>query len=507
MNTSESREAPPRAMDVIVSVSAFFVGSFVLFALVTLIAGLPIPRVHDEFSYLLAADTFARGRMTNPTHPLWPHFETFHVIHTPSYQSKYPPGQGLALALGRLAGHPIVGVWLSGAAALAALFWCLARWLPMRWAVAGAALTLLHPLILRWSQCYWGGAMALLGGSLLMGSLRGRSRWNLLIAAAGILILANSRPYEGLMLCVVAAPLLWRLPGKIVAGIVLAAGLAGMGMYNRAVTGSFLKMPYFVHEQQYAVVPLYVFQPLRAAPQDRHERLRQFYAEWAVAEYRETSLAERLTRLARGAFRLSLPAMDGERFGQEFPPIYLSVLFIIPIAGMFVALSGDRWILYALLMLLGFTATLLPLTWLLPHYAAAAAPLLVIVLTAGLRKAQRIRFLVPLFVLAIIVSAAVSVWILREGQRGAGVWTEAVQRSHIQRELSESGENHLVIVHYPPRSFLHFEWVNNDADIDASPVVWAREMEDNAALVEYFSKREIWLLDVSVAPPRLIRGQ
>ena len=488
--------------------SAIFIAGIAVFALVSAIAGIPVPRVHDEFSYLLAGDTFAHGRLTNPPHRAWQNFETFHILQQPTYQSKYPPGQGLFLALGQILWRPILGVWISTAAACAALFWCLSRWVPLRWAVVGAAATMLHPLVLRWSQSYWGGSVALLGGALMIGAIRRPTPRSTTVAAVGAIILANSRPYEGFIVFLLAAPFLIRQV-RIGAIAILIVGTAWMGYYNYRLTGSPVELPYVVHEKQYAVVPLFIAQELHPAPVYRHERLREFYAEWAVGEYLKQksegflrSSARKLMRVARGAFRLFLPSMDGERFPLPLPLIYFSAILAIPLIGSVIAARSDRSLVFLWLALLVFAAALAPLTWLLPHYAAPAAAGLVILFTAGLMRAAAWpggRIILVVFALVWLGSAVWSISILQVGQRAPGVWANAVRRAEEIPGVAGAKPS-LVVVRYPAQAFLHFEWVYNGADMDHESIVWAREMKDNSALMESYDGRQVWLLTASDPP-------
>lgn len=239
----------------------------------------PTPRIHDEFSYLLMGETLAHGHVANPTPPLPEFFDTFHELMHPVYVSKYFPVQGIFLATGeKLTRHPEVGVWLSSALACVALVWMLEAWISPGWALLGGLIVVIeYGIYSYWSQTYWGGMATALGGALFFGGLRrlwDRFSWqNSIWLSLGLIILADSRPTEGALAALPGTILFiyclmknrrWREAGfwpKLVAPclIVLALGAAATGSYNKAITGSALKPPYVLHEEQYQESPPFIF--------------------------------------------------------------------------------------------------------------------------------------------------------------------------------------------------------------------------------------------------------
>ncbi|HKV72896.1 MAG TPA: hypothetical protein VJN95_00135 [Gemmatimonadales bacterium] len=64
------------------------------------------PVVHDEAAYLLQAGMLAHGHFAGASPPRPEFFEQFHVLVTPVYAAKYPPGFALALVPGVWIGLP-----------------------------------------------------------------------------------------------------------------------------------------------------------------------------------------------------------------------------------------------------------------------------------------------------------------------------------------------------------------------------------------------------------------
>ena len=481
------------------------------------------PRVHDEFSYALAGDTFAHGRLTNPTHPMWKHFETMHVLMQPTMQSKYPPAQGLALAAGQvLTGHPIAGVWVSFAMACVALYWCLRPWTPRRWAFFGGLVPCLRfgtglyyhdNRWTYWASSYWGGAVALLGGCLVFGAalrmLQDRaSRKESLLLGLGLSVLAASRPWEGLAL---AVPLLlvlaWHL-GKCGGAPSLATHLGpalataalflcALGFYNYRVTGSPTTLPYQAYMAQYDVVPVFRFQSFRPEPVYFNEQMREYHMDF------QTGIAARQL----GGVGFSLRDLRGMAAFLLGRPLSGAALL-----GLLFWRNRRLTVVVALLAIAGAShaITLISPYW--PHYFAPYVPLIVLLALRGLRVMRIWQIqgrrpgtyfanaIVIATVGALVFAAALS------AQKPNREWDAfALRRQQIVKQLLAQPGDDLVIVRYGARHNVHNEWVYNLSDIDGQPIVWARDLSpgQNAELLAYFQDRRVWLLEAAAAPPRI----
>jgi hypothetical protein len=488
---------------------------------------IPIPFVTDDFSFLLATDTFLHGRLANPTPAVWMSLETIHETMKPTYTTMYFPGEALILAAGKvLLGNPWFGSLAVSALMCAALCWMLQAWLPANWALLGGFLAVLRLGVFSyWTNSYHAaGSLAALGGALVLGALprltrTARLRYGIPMAlGAGILVL--TRPYEGLLLCLPVVVVLgrWVLAGKnrpgagaLVRGAILplgilAAAVGWLGYYDYRAFGKATTLPYAVDRNEYAIAPYYVWQPARPEPVYHNAAMRDFY-EFEALYYRKIHSPS-------GFVPYTL-----QKAGFMFL-FYAGFILLIPLL-MIRRVFLDRRVRFLVICVLLLAAGMVIEIFLLPHYVA---PFTAVFYAIGLQAMRHLRVWKPegkpagltltrLIVVGCVGLAGVGacaaplqivpkywnlIWL---GPQGYGL-----ERAQVEAGLKQLPGGQLAIVRYGPGHLAtDEEWVYNGADIDNSKVVWARELdpEHNKELIHYYAGRTAWLVEPDVFPTRV----
>ena len=477
---------------------------------------IPKPQIVDEFSYILGAETLARGRLTNPVHPLWQHFESFHINMLPTYESQYQPAPSAFMALGLILGKSCWwGVWLSTGLMCAAICWALQPIITPTYALlAGVYCAFKYSIGTPYSDSYWGGSVCALGAALALGAfvriIQTRSaKWTPLLVA-GVGVLANSRPYEGLLFTLPLALglLIWIIRTnsytRVLAPTVAMSFLlfAWMAYFNYRGTGNPAQMPYTANFEQYHFVRPFIGTGMKPFPHYNNYQMAALFSNWEGTPGKLAQTAGGILKLEKTKFRFY--------YREHFGPLltlaligcyfcfrtrlrsYLGFTFLIVVAGL---LAVIWWPLssYPAPLLVSFFG----LAFLGIRYLG----------TAKLANYQLGRYWARGLTMAVIASSLINLpHVIRKANKIPFPlpWNE--ERLRVIHQLEQNPGNHLVLIHYAPDHDPAKEWVYNSPDIDSQKVVLARSLgaEKDCDLIQYYENRKIWFLEIGEQPwPKL----
>ncbi len=286
----------------------------------------------------------------------------------------------------------------------------------------------------------------------------------------------------------------------------LAIGLAALGVYNKAVTGDALRIPYKVNQALYGW-PLTLPWERPVQVEYRNSEMRLYY-EWERCVQYQKSWPGQALRLSL----LHLSPIWRFYFG---PALTLPFLW-----------AGGWWrdrrirlalICLAVSCLLGFVIVAYP------HYIAAATGCFLIAIVQALRHARlyrrkttrsgiarsRIAVATCLAMLPVraFVDPALASWMKPEYLSfSANGSVKGEERARILQRLQQIPGHHVVFVQYHRERYRPGGWVYNDADIDKQRVVWAHDLgaESNQEVLRYYPGRRPWLVRVDDAPGILV---
>ncbi len=485
---------------------AFAVMTMLVLGTIATLWGVPKPKVHDEFAYLLAADTFCSGKLTNATPAHAAHFESVHILVSPSYMSKYQPGTALVMGVAQyLVGSAYWGVAIVSAMASTVAYWAVIPFAGRFWAiVSGFVHVVSFGSIHYWAQSYWGGAMPFLGAMLVVGSygwVRGgnqeKATWPM---ALGFAILLLTRPFEGAFLCAAVLGLvichtlrigtkvkvviqLWLLP----LALLLGGAVVFQMIYNQGVTGCWARLPYSEHWDQYTNAALFWFLPV-----DDRFLVRDHNNEFANQQRWEMEIQRYWQR-------------DGIMLGLKNRAV--DIVLMIEANGFYVAwiaLCGCilRWRLPKDLVAIALISSIpvMIYTWLITHYLACVIAVLWITKFHLLSMAEKmgsrmflsVKWVKP-FVVAILLLSVVITFLWRHRPLDRKIHA----RNSVESFLTKTNGDHLLFVKRGQKFDPSEEWVYNLSDLQKQKIVWARYLtkESNAALAASYKDRRVWVVE------------
>ncbi|MBP1622589.1 MAG: hypothetical protein H6Q07_609 [Acidobacteria bacterium] len=379
-------------------------------------------------------------------------------------------------------------------------------------------------LLSYWANSYWGAAHAAIGGVLLLGAVPGivkkPGKVHAVAVGLGLLILANSRPFEGLVFALGMAALgvlkfrqspgasshkTFRLLIPLCLAILIPGALAA-ACYNHQVTGNWMRMPQQENMSCYGLAML-PWQSMHAERIPRIKHMQAFY------------------ELQRERFRnfFTVTGFFKDRFKVlcQFWSFYISPLLTLPLL-LFLSNWRTKRCFPLLIAGLIFSSALIINPWFFPHYFSPAFGLLWLIAIMGLRIMHGFRvgnrgsrpFLLFVRLVPICMTAAVaaSVWGPSLGlfkppsDESRPTWHYTgpgnTQRARLVSQLEALPGKHLVLIRYARKRDLLVDWVYNAADIDSSDIVFAHDFGQagNQRLLQYYSDRQVWAVNIDLSP-------
>jgi hypothetical protein len=280
--------------------------------------------------------------------------------------------------------------------------------------------------------------------------------------------------------------------------LVLGGAFFFLAYQNYRVTGDPLQLPYTAADKPYKMASIFLWEPLKPEPVYHHQVMRTYWADWQVKAYRDA--------------RQDLIAAFSEKLGSIYAFFFGYWPWLVPLLVWPYRLKSREEKLIVVI-LFAFVIAVFPMYILYPHYAAPVAACLYARFLWSIKRfwdwrpgGKPIGFAIGVFSVSLMVGGFLITCVVDLVQHGYQVPAFAVERPAIMNDLRKRSGTHLVLVRYKPNHSFHDEWVYNGANIDASPVLWAREMgpAEDRPLIEYYKGRQIWLLEADETPPKLI---